>query len=109
MTKLVLEQNGYKVLVASNGQEGLTLAERYHGPINLLMTDLVMPQMCGRQLAERISISRPETKVLFMSGYTEDVIVHQGVDSATTDFLHKPFKLNELTKKVREVLDRHKT
>ena len=106
MTKMILDERGYRVLEASNGLEGLAVAEGHRGPIHLLMTDLVMPKLAGREMAERILALRPELRVLFMSGYTEDVIVLQGVESASANFLQKPFTLAGLTNKVREVLDR---
>lgn len=106
MTKLMLSQNGYTVLEAANGKEALAVAERHSGPIHLLLTDLVMPNLSGRDVAERLTAVRSRLRVLFMSGYTEDVIVRQGIESATADFLPKPFSLASLTNKVREVLDR---
>jgi CheY-like chemotaxis protein len=106
MTKMILQQNGYTVLEAANGPEAVRVAESHRGAIHLLMTDLVMPHLSGRQVAERLTAMRSGLRVLFLSGYTEDEIVHQGVESATTDLLHKPFTLAALTNKVREVLDR---
>jgi len=106
MTKLILSQSGYTVLEASNGKEALAVAERHRGPIHLLITDLVMPNLRGRELAERLTAVRSGLRVLFMSGYTEDMVVQQGVESATANFLPKPFSLASLTNKVREVLDR---
>jgi PAS domain S-box-containing protein len=106
MTKLVLQQCGYQVLEAMNGQDAVTLSDGYDGVIHLLITDLVMPQLSGRIVAERLALTRPTMRVLFMSGYTEDLIVTQGVESATADLLHKPFSLDALSKKVREILDR---
>ena len=106
MTKFVLERSGYAVLEAANGLDAVTVAERYRGSIQLLITDLVMPQLSGRQVAERLFALRRDLRVLFMSGYTDDMIVQQGIESATVDFLHKPFKLTALTDLVREILDR---
>ena len=105
LTRTVLQQLGYTVLEASDGLAAVTVSEDHQGPIHLLITDLVMPVMSGRQVAERFAVSHPDTKVLFMSGYTEDIIVHQGVDSATASFLQKPFNLDALARKVRETLD----
>ena len=105
MTMLVLRQNGYTVLEASNGLEAMRVAATHRGAIHLLITDLVMPHLSGRQVAERMTGDIPGLRVLFMSGYTEDMIVQQG-ELATTDFLHKPFGLATLTNEVREVLDR---
>ena len=106
MTKMILSQSGYTVLEASNGKEALAVAEGHREPIHLLLTDLVMPNLSGREVAERLTAVRSGLRVLFMSGYTEDVVVQQGVESATADFLHKPFSLASLTSKVREILDR---
>ena len=105
LTRTVLQQLGYTVLEASDGLEAVTISESHRGPLHLLITDLMMPQLCGRQVAARFAVSHPDTKVLFMSGYTEDIIVHQGVDSATASFLQKPFNLDALARKVRETLD----
>ena len=106
MTKIMLQQTGYTVLEAANGLEALAVVEEYPDPIHLLMTDLMMPNFSGREVADRLTASGRVERVLFMSGYTEDVIVHQDVASAHAEFLHKPFSLNALTAKVREVLDR---
>lgn len=105
MTRLILQHCGYRVLEAAHGLEALNLSNGYDEPIHLLVTDLVMPQMSGRVLAERLTAMRPGLKVLYMSGYTEDVIVRQGLDAATMDFLQKPSTLASLARKVREVLD----
>ncbi|QJW95804.1 hybrid sensor histidine kinase/response regulator [Frigoriglobus tundricola] len=106
MTRLMLERCGYKVLEAPDGLKAVEMAERHWPPIHLLITDLVMPHMSGREVAERLLTFKRGLRVLYMSGYTEDVIVQQGVGSAAADFLHKPFSLGDLTSKVREVLDR---
>lgn len=103
----VLESNGYRVLVATSGDEALQISERYQGLISLLMTDVVMPQMGGREVAERLALSRPEIKVLYMSGYTNGSIFHHGVLDEGIAFLEKPFTLESVTHKVREVLDVH--
>ena len=106
MTRMVLQEFGYEVIEAADGEEALTLSERHEGPIPLLLTDLVMPRLSGRLLAERLALTRPATRVLYMSGYTDDMVVHQGVDSASADFVQKPFTIDDLARKVREVLDR---
>lgn len=105
MTKTFLRRSGYTVLEASHGLEAMGVSERHAGTIHLLITDLVMPHLGGRELAERLVGTRPDLKVLFMSGYTEDVLVHQGVETATAVFLHKPFRLDALADKVRDLLD----
>jgi CheY-like chemotaxis protein len=96
---------GYTVLTASSPEEGLRRSEEHAGPIQLLITDVVMPQMNGRQLAQRLSAVRPELKSLYMSGYTADVIAHRGVLEEGVSFISKPFSLTTLAQKVREVLD----
>jgi two-component system cell cycle sensor histidine kinase/response regulator CckA len=98
-----LEAKGYKVVAASRGDEALSLANNHQ--IDLMLTDVVMPGMSGKELAKKILELHPEVKVLFLSGYTEDAIVHQGVLDAGTAFLQKPFTLDALGCKVREVLE----
>ncbi len=100
-----LTQCGYNVLSAPNGLDAVRLIENEKQPIDLILTDVVMPQMSGRELAERINCLRPETKILFMSGYTNDAIIKHGVLDAGTRFIQKPFSLDDLSKRVREVLD----
>src|SRR5262249_29883268 len=106
LIRIVLQRCGYKVLEAANGPAALALSDTHGGPVHLLITDLVMPGLSGRMLTEALAPARPAMKGLYMSGYTEDLIVHQGVDSATAHFLPKPFSPPALTKKVREVLGR---
>jgi PAS domain S-box-containing protein len=101
-----LESQGYKVLKASQGLEAFLIAEEYEGIIHLLMTDVVMPKLSGRELADRIAEIRPEIKVLFMSGYADNAIVHHGVLEGGMNYLQKPFTLDGLAKKVREVLNK---
>jgi PAS domain S-box-containing protein len=103
----ILEANGYRVLDASGGEEALMISRMHQAPIQLLMTDVVMPQMNGRELAERLSSLQPELKVLYMSGYTDDAIVHHGVLEQGIAFLEKPFTAQALTHRVRELLDAH--
>ncbi|HEY5475942.1 MAG TPA: PAS domain S-box protein [Tepidiformaceae bacterium] len=101
----VLEPAGYTVLGTASGEEALRLLERHEEPVHLLLSDVVMPGMSGRQLAERIAETRPGMKVLYMSGYTSDTIVRHGVLEARVPFLNKPFTGAALLRKVREVLD----
>ena len=101
----VLERYGYKVLAAANGQEAHTIAKGLEGPIHLLLTDVIMPDMNGKELFENILRARPEVRVLYMSGYTDDVIAHHGVIDAGVPFIGKPFNLKTLAEKVRAVLD----
>jgi CheY-like chemotaxis protein len=103
---LVLEQCGYRVLTAPEGLAALQLMETCREAVALLVTDVVMPQMGGRKLAETLLAQHPELKVLFMSGYTDDAVVRHGVLQANTNFLQKPFTPRSLARKVREVLDR---
>jgi CheY-like chemotaxis protein len=105
----VLEDFGYMVLVARDGEEALTVAGAHSARIDLLVTDVVMPQMGGRELAVELWNRRPETRVLFMSGYTEDSILQQGLRKPTVGFIGKPFRPEALARKVREMLDREPT
>jgi PAS domain S-box-containing protein len=101
----ILMESGYKVLEARNGLEALLLSEQYGAPIHLLVTDVVMPKISGRQLAERLLLLHPGLKVLYLSGYTDDAVVRHGVVEANVPFLQKPFPPRLLVQKVREVLD----
>jgi DNA-binding NarL/FixJ family response regulator len=87
----VLEGDGYRLLEAPNGVAALSICDQYEEPIHLLLTDVVMPEMSGRELANRLAAIRPEVKVLYMSGYTDDVIVRHGVLDEGTEFIQKPF------------------
>ncbi|HEV2751850.1 MAG TPA: ATP-binding protein, partial [Gemmatimonadales bacterium] len=100
-----LEACGYRVLDAADGPAALELSARHGDPIDLLVTDVVMPGMSGRELAERLAPQRPSMKVLYTSGYTDDAMVRQGVLTAGVAFLQKPFVPDSLARKVREVLD----
>ena len=104
LVRETLESKGYIVMEAGNGEEGLKIADSHNGPIHMMITDVVMPGISGRELAKRLMQVRPETKILYLSGYTEDAIVHQGVLETGTAFLQKPFTLQTLSRKVREVL-----
>ncbi len=99
-----LEASGYVVLVAPDGAEALTLADRHEGPIDVLLTDVVMPGIAGPELARRLTERRPTLRVLFCSGYTDDATVLEGVREAGTAFLQKPFAPEDLIRKLREVL-----
>jgi CheY-like chemotaxis protein len=101
----LLALNGYVVLEAADGVEALEVAGKYEGPIHLLLSDVVMPRMGGRELAERIAATRPGIRLLFISGFTDDTVVRHGVLAAGMAFLQKPFSLESLSLKVREVLD----
>ena len=95
---------GYTVLEASHGGEALLACERHQGPIHLMVTDVVMPRMSGRELADRLIPLRPEMKIIYMSGYTEDTLVQHGVTDQSVAFLQKPFKPIELARRVYAVL-----
>jgi two-component system, cell cycle sensor histidine kinase and response regulator CckA len=100
-----LEAAGYNILEAVNGDEAMRVAAQHAGDIHLLLTDVVMPKMSGRAVAQELSKQRPEIAVLYMSGYTDNAIVHHGVLDAGTHFIAKPFTAKDLRQKVREALD----
>jgi two-component system, cell cycle sensor histidine kinase and response regulator CckA len=100
----VLRECGYTVIEASDGEEGLSIGKNLSAPIDLLMTDVVMPRLGGRQLAEQLVIVHPEMRVLYLSGYTNDAVVRYGVLRNQVNFLQKPFSPNALAAKVREAL-----
>jgi CheY-like chemotaxis protein len=104
-SQTVLSRHGYEVLAPANVEEALELARSHRGPIHLLLTDVIMPGMNGSALWERLRSDRPQLKVLFMSGYTDDVIAPHGVEEAQGPFLQKPFSVKRLTEKVRMALD----
>ncbi|MBW2461810.1 MAG: response regulator, partial [Deltaproteobacteria bacterium] len=101
----LLDNLGYEVLAASSGADALSIAESHEGPIALLLTDVVMPRMNGRDLAEKLVAARPEIQVLYTSGYTHDVISHHGVIDEGIHFVAKPYSLDVLAARVREVID----
>ncbi len=105
MTRMMLERKGYTVLSAAAPAEAVEKAENHVGPIDLLMTDVVMPEMNGRDLAEQITAIYPGIRLLFMSGYTANVIAHQGVLDDGVAFIQKPFSMADMTAKIRELLD----
>jgi CheY-like chemotaxis protein len=105
VTRHVLQTCGYTVLEAAYGGEAIRLAEKHQGSIHLLITDVVMPGMGGRFVAERVLALKPGIKVLYLSGYTDDAVVRHGVLQAETAFLQKPFTPSSLAAKVRKMLD----
>lgn len=108
LSKSFLQRQGYRVVDVPNGVEALAYAERHGDAIDLLLTDVVMPGMNGRELAERVRRIHPETGVLFASGYTEDTILRAGVMSDRFHFISKPYSLQDIARKVRAVLDERK-
>ncbi|HLV87194.1 MAG TPA: ATP-binding protein [Candidatus Sulfotelmatobacter sp.] len=105
LARQFLEKQGYNVIEAADGAVAMQIAVAHEGVIHLLLTDVIMPGMNGRELAQRISEIRPNVKVLYMSGYTENVVGHDGTLDAGVRLLQKPFNLRDLKSKVREVLD----
>jgi len=101
----MLLEAGYTVLEADSGEAAVETCGMYGGAIDLLLTDVVMPHMSGRELAETLGPDHPEMRVLYMSGYTDDAIVHRGVFESDVAFIAKPFTANALLRKVRDVLD----
>ena len=104
ITKDILEEIGYTVLSADTPQGAIALCENRDTPFDLLLTDVVMPEMSGRELANRIAVIRPGIKVLYMSGYTSNVIAHRGVLDKGVHFIQKPFRINDLADKISEVM-----
>jgi CheY-like chemotaxis protein len=105
VAKRILREAGYTVLAAATASDALLTCQAQQGNVHLLLTDVVMPQMSGRVLAERLALERPGIKVIYMSGYADDAILHHGTLAPGTHFIGKPFSAADLTKKVREVLD----
>jgi CheY-like chemotaxis protein len=105
VARTMLELHGYRVLEAGGGEEALRIGARPEGPVQLLLTDVVMPGMSGPEVAQRLSRVHPELKVLYMSGYTDEAILRHGVPELSPAFVQKPFSAETLGWKVREVLD----
>jgi two-component system cell cycle sensor histidine kinase/response regulator CckA len=103
----ILEKQGYKVLEASCGNDALVLSKERKEPIHMVLTDVVMPGMSGRQLADQLIHLHPKMKVLYMSGYTDNAVFHHGVLEEGVNYIHKPFTIDGLMKKMREVLDKN--
>jgi CheY-like chemotaxis protein len=105
MSRQMLEDCGYRVIEARNGIEALSVFESQNQQIDLLLTDVVMPQMGGRELAEILAERHPRIRLLYTSGYTDDAIIRQGTITEDMNFIQKPFTFESLAKKVRELLD----
>ncbi len=104
MTSAMLEELGYTVVAATTPSQALSFCEQEDTPVDLLLTDVVMPELSGTALQDKIKAIRPGIKVLFMSGYTANVIVHHGVLDKGVSFMQKPFGMNDLARKIRDVL-----
>ena len=104
LVRTVLARQGYQVLVADSPAQALELLASHRGPLDLLLTDLVMPGMNGRQLADQVLVQYPDVKVLFMSGYTDDAAIRHGLIQATVHLLTKPFSPQALIEKVQALL-----
>jgi len=109
MAKRILSRQGYNLLAAASPREAIEAARAHSGKIRLLITDVVMPEMNGKDLADEIKARHPEIGVLFMSGYTADVIAVRGVLDDGVNFIQKPFSMQGLLQKVRAALDKSDT
>jgi CheY-like chemotaxis protein len=105
LLEVALRKNGYTVLAAGSGSEALEVIRQHHGTIHLLITDVMMPDMDGPELARLVATLRPHTPTLFMSGYMDDTLDERGIRFATANFIQKPFSPSTLARKVREILD----
>ena len=106
LARVTLEKRGYTVLAAENGGQALSMLKTHEGALDLLLTDVVMPEMDGKELFEKVSGIYPNVRVIYMSGYSENVIAHHGVIDEGVNFIQKPFSIKTLSAKVREVLDK---
>jgi CheY-like chemotaxis protein len=105
LTRTILQTHGYQVIEARNGREGLNLAQQHQDKLDMVLSDMVMPQMGGRQLAEQLRLNMPTIKIMLMSGYTDDTALRDGLQAEEeVHFLQKPFSPRELLAKVREVM-----
>jgi two-component system, cell cycle sensor histidine kinase and response regulator CckA len=106
LTRELLELLGYRVIEAANGREALSICERAAEPIHLVLTDVIMPMMTGTQLVARLKELRPDIGVMYMSGYTGDTLLEQGVSDNDIAFLQKPFSTEALARKVKQAISR---
>lgn len=107
LARAVLARQGYEIITAASGHDAIALLDGHEGTVDLLLTDVVMPEMSGRDLLDRLAETRPDLRVLYMSGYSDDVIAHRGVIDEGVNFIQKPFAVQALAARVREVLDRN--
>jgi len=105
MTRKILKKYGYNVLAVQDGDEAVRVGEQYEPPIHLMVTDVIMPKMSGREVARRMEHMRPGMKVLYMSGYTDNAVVHHGILDEDLRYIQKPFTPEDLAFKVREAID----
>ena len=105
LVRIILEANGYRVHGVGNPADAERVSRELEGGVDLLLTDVVMPEISGRELAARLTALRPGLRVLFMSGYSDEAVYRHGVLSPDASFIEKPFTERTLTRKVREVLD----
>ena len=105
LLQMALQKNGYRVLTAESGREALDLVNAHSGPIHLLITDVMVPEIDGPELVRRLSTLRPDTRTLFMSGYMDDALGEQGVLPSNVNFIQKPFSPRTIAQRVREILD----
>ena len=105
LCKLILERNGYTVLAFERALDAIKMAERYHGTIDLLVTDVIMPEMNGSELSKRLLAMLPDLKILFISGYTADVIDHNTILDSQLNFIQKPFSHKALTTVIYNILN----
>jgi two-component system cell cycle sensor histidine kinase/response regulator CckA len=105
LLQMALRKNGYTVLAAESGHEALELVRVHAGPLDLLITDVMMPDMDGPELVRQLTTIRPETRTLFMSGYMDDALGEHGILPANVNFIQKPFSPRVIAQKVRDILD----
>jgi two-component system, cell cycle sensor histidine kinase and response regulator CckA len=105
LLQVALRRNGYTVLAAESGREALQLVRNHAGPLHLMITDVMMPDMDGPELVRQLSTIRPDTRTLFMSGYMDDTLGERGILSTNANFIQKPFSPGTIAQRVREILD----
>jgi two-component system, cell cycle sensor histidine kinase and response regulator CckA len=105
LLQVALRRNGYTVLAAESGREALQLVRNHAGPLHLMITDVMMPDMDGPELVRQLSTIRPDTRTLFMSGYMDDTLGERGILTTNANFIQKPFSPRAIAQRVREILD----